>query len=132
MEKHFVRFYSPGTFVAEQSELPIDSWDTEKAIELSYTIRERHGALPYGFQFITRSRTDDDLDSKVSATSNMYYLGGEILTLEDIKSRKDPKDSILILNMEGNGWDRVVVNTNSYKWTQPLNRGDVVLPYSKP
>jgi hypothetical protein len=31
VKQHFVTFYSPGTFFAETSEKPIDSWDVEKA-----------------------------------------------------------------------------------------------------
>ncbi len=34
MEKHFVTFLSPGTFVAEDRTLPIDSWDVNKAQEI--------------------------------------------------------------------------------------------------
>ena len=30
-------------------------------------------------------------------------------------------------HMENNGYDRIVVNTNSWKWTQPLEQDDVVL-----
>lgn len=132
IQKHFVTFNSPGTFLAEQTTKEIDSWDTEKAIEMSRDIKERYGALPYGFYFTTRSRGKDDLDSKVSATSGMYYLGGEIFNLEQIKAKNDPDDRTLISNMEHNGWNQVVVNTNSWKWTQPLNENDVILggPFS--
>ena len=48
MEKHFVTFYSPGTFAAETSRKPIESWDVDKAVAMSKEIKERHGALPYG------------------------------------------------------------------------------------
>lgn len=127
MRKHFVTFYSPGTFVAEESTLPIDRWDADEAIKLSSGIKERHGALPYGFTFSTRERKAGELDSQVVKTSGMYYLGGEILTLETIKARGNEEDHILISNMINNGWDKVVVNTNSWKWTQPLREGDMVL-----
>ena len=127
MKQHFVTFYSPGTFFAEQTTKPIDSWDVDKAIEISKSIIERHSALPYGFCFTTRERKDDELDSKETERSHMYYLGGEILTIEQVKERNDPDDKILISNMECNGYDRIVVNTNSWKWTQPLNKNDVVL-----
>jgi hypothetical protein len=76
MEKHFVEFLSPGTFFAEITTVPIESWDTKKAQELAHGISERHSATPYGFRFITRSRGQDDLDSKVTARSGMYFLGG--------------------------------------------------------
>ena len=127
MRKHFVIFFSPGTFVAEQSRKPIGSWHIDKAIEMSKDIKERHGALPYGFCFITRERKDDELDSREVDRSGMYYLGGKILTVEDVKARNDPKDHILISNMESNGWDKIVVNDNSWRWTEPLKKTGTVL-----
>jgi hypothetical protein len=127
MKKHFVIFYSPGTFVAEQDQQKIDSWDIYKAVEMSKKIKQRYGATPYGFQFITRGRKDNELDSKVIKESKMYYLGGKVLTLQDVIDRKDPEDRILISNMKGNKWDRVIVNDNSWRITQPLKEGDTVL-----
>jgi len=127
MKKHFVTFFSPGTMVAEQTKKPIDSWDTGKAVEIAKGVKERHGALPYGFQFTTRERNNDELDSRMVERSGMYYLGGNILTLQEIKDRNDHKDRILISNMECNGWDKIVVNDNSWSWTQPLEKTDVVL-----
>ena len=127
MKKHFVTFLSPGTFEAEQSTKPIDSWDIDTAVEMSSGIKERYGALPYGFYFSTRSRGDDELDSKEVDRSHMFYLGGEVLTLDQVKAKNDPGDRILISNMECNKWDRIVVNSNSWKWTQPLEKDDVVL-----
>lgn len=125
--RHFVCFFSPGTFVAEQSERPIAAWDVDAAVSMSSEIKERYGATPYGFCFLTYERGPDDLDSHESARSRMYYLGGTVETLEQIKARNDPKDTILIRNMECNGWDRVVRNDNSWSWTSPLRDGDVVL-----
>jgi hypothetical protein len=127
IEKHFVTFCSPGTFVSEQSTKEIDSWDINKAVEMSKGIEERYKAVPYGFYFTTRSRHYDDLDSIETARSNMYYLGGEVFTLKQIKDRNNPEDKILISNMEDNGFHRVIINDNSWKWTAPLKDGDVVL-----
>jgi hypothetical protein len=129
MEKHFVKFYSPGVLFSEISTLPIDSWDVNKAIEMSYSIKERHGATPYAFRFITRG-CSNEVDSKIIKQSNMYYLGGEVYTLQEIIDRNDPNDRILIDNMKHNNYDRVICNCNSYKWTAPLERGDVVLYYN--
>jgi hypothetical protein len=132
MQKHFVIFFSPGTFFAEETELPIDSWNVEKAKAMADTVVERYNATPWGFCFTTRERKDDDLDSREVKRSPVYHLGGKVETLEEIKARNDPKDSILVSNMEGNGWGAVVVNTNSWKSVQPLREGDVVLDYTPP
>jgi hypothetical protein len=129
MEKHFVTFYSPGTFVAEDTTRPIEQWDVDAAVAMARDITERYGATPYGFRFTTRSREDADLDSKTTATSNMYYLGGEIETVEQVEARADPAERILLANMKGNGYGRIVVNRNSWKWTQPLRDNDVVLDF---
>ena len=130
MKKHFVIFYSPGTFVSETTEREIDSWDVEQAMSMARTVRERHGATPYGFRFTTRSRADDELDSKVTERSNMYYLGGKIRHLDFIILENKPDEQILISNMKINGWDRVIENCNSYKITQPLEKDDVVLDWT--
>lgn len=79
-----------------------------------------------------RRREADELDSKVVARSGRYYLGGTIETIEDVRQRNDPKESILLSNMESNGWERIVVNTNSWKIVQPLKDGDVLLDYAPP
>jgi hypothetical protein len=130
-ERHFVVFYSPGTLFPEASECPIKKWDVDKAVELSYSVKERYGARPFGFRFITRGRDKNALDSKVIKESKMYYLGGIIKTLKEIKSEGNPDNDILISNMRCNGYDRIIENTNSYRWTAPLREGDVVLQYDK-
>jgi len=93
-------------------------------------IKERHGATPYGFYFSTRGRRDGDLDSKVIATSPMYYLGGKIETLVEVKLRNDPKEETLRWNMEHNGYNRIITNTNSYKSVFPLKDDDIVLQWA--
>ena len=127
MQQHFVTFYSPGSFVAEETTKPIDEWNVDQAVEMARGIRERYNALPYGFRFSTRERGPNDLDSHVSARGPMYYLGGKVETLEQVKARATAEDGILIRNMEGNGYSRIITNTNSWKWTQPLKDDDVVL-----
>ena len=130
MKKHFVTFYSPGIFVSESTEREVDSWDVEKAKEMARSIKERHGATPYGFKFITRGREDNELDSKILNRSNMYYLGGKVRHLDFIILENKPDEQILISNMKINGWDRVIENCNSYKITQPLEKDDVVLEWT--
>jgi hypothetical protein len=130
MTAHFVTFFSPGTFVAEETTLPIDSWDVDEAQKKARGIKERYGATPYGFRFSTRTRQDSELDSKVTAESHMYFLGGKVETLEEVKARATDADRILVFNMECNHYKRVITNNNSWRWTQPLNDDDVVLDWS--
>lgn len=132
MVKHFVTFYSPGTFVAESSSHEIAGWDVDAAVKLAGAIKERYNARPYGFRFTTRERGPKDFESKQTAESNLYYLGGRIETLAEVEARNDPKEEILRNNMRCNGFDRVVVNDNSWRWTQPLREGDVVLDVTLP
>lgn len=127
LEKHFVTFYSPGTFISEQCCLPIDSWDVDTAIKMSKDIVERHGAKPYCFVFSTRGRDVYDLDSREINKSKTYFLGGNVITLEQIQAKNDPKDEILISNMRSNKWDRVIENNNSWRITVPFKDGDRVV-----
>ena len=130
MIRHFLIFYSPGTFVAETTKVPIDSWDVDTAVRIASSIKERYGARPYAFRFSTRERTNTDLDSRQVAISPYYFLGGRVETLVEIEARNDPNEEILRSNMRNNGYARVLVNDNSWRWTQPLNDDDVVLDVS--
>lgn len=129
VEAHFVMFFSPGTFVAEQTEKPIKSWDVKLAKKMAAKVKERYNAVPYAFQFSTRSRGPKDLDSKITKRSPLYHLGGKVETLAEVKARATADDRILISNMEGNGWDRIITNTNSWRSTQPLGKTDIVLEW---
>ena len=129
MKKHFVTFLSPGTLVSETSTVEIDSWDVDDAKKKARGIVERHSAKPYGFYFTTRSRDENELDSKETGRSGTYYLGGVVKTLAEIKAVNDPNDKILISNMEMNRWDKVITNTNSWSFTAPLYDNDVVLDF---
>ena len=118
--KHFVTFYSPGSFVAEMNTQPIASWDPTLAQKMA---SPNH----YGFRFFTKGRTDLELDSKEIASSRMYYVNSIVETLEEVVARNDPSERILRENMECNEW-KAIVRTNMGKgWCQPLYDGDVVL-----
>ena len=129
MQKHYVTFYSPGTIVPETDTHEVDSWNVNAAVEMSYEINQRHGARPYGFRFTTRERGPDDFDSKVTATSGTYYLGGEVMTLEQVRAKKRSGDATLITNMKINNIERVIENCNSWRSVTEFKDGDVVLQY---
>jgi len=132
MKAHFITFLSPGSFFNEQTCLPITSWDVTKAMKMAERVTERHNATPFAFYFETRSRTAKQLDSKVSATSPKYYLGGKVETLAQVEARNLPDERILLGNMKCNGWERIITNTNSWKVTQPLMPDDIVLDWTPP
>ena len=129
MKKHFVTFYSLGTFVSEQRTEEIDAWDPVAAKAMAKGVKERYGATPYGFRFSTRERGENDLDSRESASSPMYYLGGKIETYDDVVARNAPDEAILRDNMRINGIKRIIVNNNSWKHTAQLDDNDVVLQW---
>lgn len=129
IEQHFVEFYSPGTFISEVTEKPIKSWDVKLAMKMAHGIVERYGATPFGFRFTTRARGPKDLNSKQVAQSCLYHLGGRIETLAEVEARNDPKENILRSNMRNNGYDKIVVNDNSWRSVHALSEGDVVLDF---
>ena len=131
MKKHYVTFYSPGTLFHEQNIEEVDFWNVDLAVLKSKDIKQRHGAIPFGFRFTTREKGSEDFDSKQSDSSQMYYLGGKVETLDEVRERNDPKESILLSNMENNGYDRIITCTRGYKSTHPLNKEDIVLDMSK-
>lgn len=127
VSQHYVTFASPGTFFPEQTRKEIDSWDVQKAQEMAKTISERYGATPYGFYFSTRSRGPDDLDAKETAASPFHFVNCNILTLEDVIARNDPRDEILIRNMKNNGFDRIAEPKTGWKASLPVAKDAIVL-----
>lgn len=130
LRRHYVTFYSPGTFVAETTTKEVVAWDVDEVTKTARSVRERHAAIPYGFQFTTRVRGKEDFDSRVEATSPFYWLGGTVRTLQELETEADPSTAILRSNMRSNHWGVVITNTNSWDWTQPLNDTDIILPFS--
>ena len=126
MKKRYVTFYSPGTFVAEQTVKCVASWDVKKAVAMLPGITERYNAKPYGFQFHTMRRGLRDMHPKEIERSPMYYVNCKVQTLEDVEA-EGPVTATLAQNMRSNNWDRVITTTEGWKWTQPLRDGDVVL-----
>ena len=99
-------------------------------METAHDIVQRHGATPYAFYFTTRGRGAEDLDSREMDRSCQYFLGGKIETIADVEARNDPDEEILLSNMKGNGYDRIIVNTNSFKSTMPFGDDDVRLDWT--
>jgi hypothetical protein len=134
--KHFVTFYSPGTLFAESSSKPIASWDPALAVGLAEVIRERYNAKPYGFKFETRIVADpiDDgyggklhVESKMTRQSGMHFLGGTLVTYDEVVARNLDDEFILRTNMKCNGYWVVCVNVNSYKSTHPFDESDLLV-----
>jgi hypothetical protein len=127
MEKHFVNFYSPGTFVSECTSKEIDGWDVDLAMSMARSIKERHGAVPFGFKFETQ--VSDGWEPKTIHESGMYYLGGRLLTIGDIPDTKE--NETLRWNMKCNHIETVIENTNSWKTTMPFDKTkDTLLEWS--
>ena len=128
MRQNFVEFFSPGTMVAEITVMEITDWDIGKAKRMAKSISERYNATPYAFQFLTKSRGEQDLDSKVVKRSEVFFVHCKVQTLEQLVWRDDPKEEILRQNMEINGWDRIATTVTGWKWSQPMGERDVCLP----
>jgi hypothetical protein len=130
MKKHFVTFYSPGTFVDEETTKEVKSWDVKLAKKMAYDITERYNALPFGFMFFTKEGGGKNWNPKTVKTSPLYYLGGKVETLEQVRARATKDDEILISNMECNKIKKVITNNNSYKTTRPFREGkDIILDW---
>ena len=135
-EQEFVVFYSPGTMFAEVTSRPIESRDTRAAVAIAETIVERYQARPYGFRFETRIVANPIPDgrggtlavaAKTISESGTYYLGAILETIDDVASRADPREEILLRNMRWNDYPIVAVSTNGYRSTQPFREGDFVV-----
>lgn len=134
--REFVTFYSPGTFTSETTTQPIDGRDTKVAVTMADSIREHHGARPYGFRFETRIVAESVPDGeggelavsvKTVDKSGTYFIGGKLETLDEVTARSDPKENILRSNMQASDMCIVCVTTNGYRSTMPFSDKDFVV-----
>ena len=139
-KRHYVVFYSPGTFFAESSKKEINSWDPHIAAKLAEDIKERYGAKPYGFKFETYLESEPVVDEsgnqfkvepkKIEESEGIYYLGGKVETYDEVIGRATKEDTILISNMKCNRYWTIITNNNSYKSTQSFGLKDVVIDHN--
>ncbi len=132
--RHFVTFYSPGTFTSESTTKEIPEPHPPLAARLAREVEERHGAKPYGFRFETRITHDPipdgiggtlRVESKMIAKTGTYYLTGTVRAYSEIPQTKET--SILRSNMRCNDWPLVVENTNSYRAMLPYGAEDRIV-----
>lgn len=132
--KHFVTFYSPGTFMSESTTKEIPELHPPLAARMAREIEERHGAKPYGFRFETRITHDPIPDSaggtlnvepKTTAKTGTYFLTGTVRAYSEIPEAKDT--NILRSNMRGNDFPLVIENSNSWRSTMPYEAGDCIV-----
>jgi hypothetical protein len=132
--KHYVEFFSPGTFVSESSVRPLESWDIAAACEIANGIQERHNAKPYGFRFKTMLTANPVPDGEGGtlavqprevAKSGMHFLGGRLIRYEHVPD--DKEHSILRSNMRSNNYPVVIENTNSWRFTGEFAEDAVIV-----
>lgn len=130
--QHFVQFFSPGTLVSETSTLPIDKRDTHLAADMARTITERHGAKPYGFQFITKIVAEPvpdgeggtlDVTPKEVERSGTHYITGELTLYDEVPLCEDTLRS----NMRRNRHPIYIENNNSYRFTISFEESDCIV-----
>ncbi len=136
VRKHYVTFYSPGTFFTEQTTKPIDDWDTKVAVEMAKTVLERYNAKPYAFRFFTQLEAEPvpdgeggmlKVEPKEVESTHLFYLGGTLRNFDEVVEKNDPKENILRSNMRGNRMWVIIENTNSWRFTGPFNQEDVIV-----
>jgi hypothetical protein len=121
VRKHYVKFLSPGTFYDEDSSRPIREWDTREAMRMANSVTERHGSIPYAFQFETYLDADPvpdgeggtlEVRAKRIATSGLHYIKGRVLNY--VEATRSHGGTALPGNMRGNRWPLVCETVNKY------------------
>ena len=136
MKKHYVVFYSPGTFFDETDSQPIETFgDTQAAVELAASINQRYGAKPYGFRFVTcielppvidpETGEKMEVESKQIAESGTYFINGRLRKYDEVLAENDPQESILRSNMRQT--PIVCETSNTYRHTGIFREEDFVV-----
>ncbi len=97
VSKNFAILYYEGFVCSNTTTVPVNNFDTK---EVEKHINDKNLTLPYAFCFITKSREDDELDSKITYQSPMIFVNGKVETKEEVFKRNDPREITLRSNME--------------------------------
>lgn len=98
--EYFAEFFFPGILISETA---------TRSIPDRFSVGD-WPAGAYGCRTFATTVAEVDgerITGKARDYSPMTYRGGRVMTLEEVKQANDPSDRILILNMEGNGYERV-------------------------
>jgi hypothetical protein len=94
-------------------------------------ITERHGAKPYGFQFVEQIVAEpiDDgeggtlrVEPKEVFRSGMYFIGGKLIRYDDVPDDQDHR--IMRSNMRSNRHPICCETRRSYRWTSTFKAED--------
>lgn len=138
IERHYVIFYSPGTFFTEMTGKSIEKWDVKTAVEMAKTVLERYNAKPYAFRFETFEEYETIIKNEVSfeakpkkiSMSGLYFLTGIVRSYDDVLTKKDLQEQILLSNMETReGMAYVIENRNSFLSTLPYEEDSKIVDW---
>ena len=117
----YVRFLSPGSFVANDRTVPVDSADpqTVKWPENAYafTLHERVDVLDGPETFKGEAKQIGPV---------YYHPDSKVLTEAEVAAKGDPRDSILLSNMRCNKWPSVIYSRCG-NWAQPYEAGKALV-----
>lgn len=108
--KNFAVFMYDIGFAGETIELPVVDFDVSHVVNYAYGLE---GTKPYAFYFVTKEFNPTTFSIENTRMTNMYYLGGTVLRLQDVPHTKEYE--ILRSNMEINKVDKVVVTRGGGK-----------------
>lgn len=119
---HKVEYLMPGLLVSESITLDLSERSVKEAVDLApknafcFTFFDVPDAPDLGEEFTVTPKPQN--------RSGRYYLGGEVLTLKDVREHYGAY-SILLSNMRGNEWDAVIkCRTGNF---QPFTSEDVIV-----
>lgn len=113
----YVRFLSPGSFVANDWTMPVDSADP-RAVKwpenaYAFTLHERVDVMD----------GPDTFKGEAKQIGPVYYHpDSRILTQAEIAAKGAPRDRVLLCNMRCNEWPSVIYSRWG-NWPQPYDAG---------
>lgn len=115
----FVRFYAPGSFVANDWTQPVETLDPE-AVQwpdnaYAFTLHQRVDMMDGPEVFTGKAQ-------QIGPT--YYHPDSKVLTEAEIAARGDSRDLILLANMRCNKWPSVIYSRWG-NWPQPYEADKV-------